>query len=206
MGHPRGYVSPAYATLKRLLNDRNEYADRTQEIDEEIRRHFEQKVAIFVLDMCGFTRTTMRYGIIHYLAMIAQMETLATPAIEDNGGRVIKQEADNLFAVFPNVAQAVEGAWDVLRSFRAADAILPDQRDIYGSIGIGYGSTLIIGDEDLFGNEMNLTCKLGEDLAESMEILLTEGACLSLPEEQYRLSPLHFSISGIELNCYRLER
>lgn len=191
--------------LKQFLMERNEHPERKDEIDSRLKETFEQEVAIMVLDMCGFSRTVMKYGIIHFLAMIVQMDALATPAIQDNGGKVIKQEADNMFAIFPTVEQAVSAALDIFRSFRAVDTVLPDERDIYGSIGIGYGPTLIIGEEDLFGNEMNLCSKLGEDLAERMEILLTSSAGENLPRDKFKCEPVQFNISGIQLDCYRLK-
>jgi class 3 adenylate cyclase len=191
--------------LKQLLMERNEFPERKDDIDTRIKQAFEREVAIMILDMCGFSRTVLKYGIIHYLAMIAQMEELATPAIEDNGGTVIKQEADNIFATFPTVEQAVNASLDIFRAFRAADTVLPTDRDIYGSIGIGYGPTLVIDNHDMFGNEMNLASKLGEDLAESMEILLTSSAGEALlAQDKFRCETVEFSISGLELNCYRL--
>ena len=91
---------PGHEELRRLLSERNQYPERAAQIDERIRAAFERRVAILVLDMCGFSRLSRKHGIIFYLAMIRQMEEAATPAVVGNGGRVIKQEADNLFAVF----------------------------------------------------------------------------------------------------------
>jgi class 3 adenylate cyclase len=196
---------PDRAFLQHLLSDRNQYPDRVADIDEVIREAFERRVAILVLDMCGFSRLTVQYGIIHYLAMIHQMEEAARPAVEGNSGVVIKQEADNLFATFDTPTSAVEGALDIFRAFDAVNSVVPPERDIYGSIGIGYGDTLVIDDEDLFGAEMNLASKLGEDLAGKGEILLTESAYNTLAEDLYLCKPLSFQISGMELGCYRID-
>ncbi|HWP44632.1 MAG TPA: adenylate/guanylate cyclase domain-containing protein [Blastocatellia bacterium] len=196
---------PGRALLRRLLSERNQYPDRIAHIDEQLREAFERKVAILALDMCGFSRLTVRYGIIHYLAMIHQMEEAARPAVEGNGGQVIKQEADNLFAIFDEPAQALEASLDTFRAFDAINSVVPDERDIYGSIGIGYGDTLVIGDEDLFGPEMNLASKLGEDLACRQEIFLTRAAHAALPEGTYKFTPRSFSISGLEIDCFRYE-
>lgn len=195
----------ARARLKQILRERNQTPDRVAECDEEIRRLFEQRVAVLILDMCGFSRLTIRYGIIHYLAMVVQMEEAARPAVLNNGGRIIKQEADNLFVVFPTPAQALEAARDILSAFTAVNSVLPDERDIYGSIGIGYGDTLLIGDEDLFGSEVNLASKLGEDLAGCSEILLTAAAYEALPAGRYECAPVTFEVSGMELTAWRFE-
>jgi adenylate cyclase len=206
MGHSAQNLLTARVQLRDLLRERNSlYTTQADEIDRLIRQEFERTVAVLVLDMCGFTRTARRYGVIHYLAMIAQMDELARPAIEDNGGTVVKQEADNVFAYFPTPYQAVESAKDILRSFGAANIALPDERHIHGCMGIGYGPTLVIGNEDMFGNEMNLACKLGEDIASKSEILLTENAYNALPSGLYQVTPLQFGISGVDFRSYRLE-
>lgn len=190
--------------FKRLLADRNQQPDRVAEIDALIRETFEQRVAILVLDMSGFSRLTIAHGIIHYLAMIEQMDVSARPAVTGNHGRVIKQEADNLFAVFDTPADAVEAALDIFRAFGAVNSVVPDSRDLYGSVGIGFGDTLVIGDEDMFGSEMNLASKLGEDLADRTEILLTEAAYAALPHDRYICAPRSYEIGGFVLNCQAL--
>ena len=161
------------ALLRRLLGIRNQFPERIQEIDQQVRDAFERQVAILVLDMVGFSRLTVQHGIIHYLAMINQMEEAARPAVYGNGGEVIKQEADNLYADYEDPAHALESALDIFRAFDAVNNVVPPDRDIFGSIGIGYGRSLIIDDKDLFGSEVNFACKLGEDLAGKSEILLT---------------------------------
>jgi len=159
-----------------------------------------------VLDMCGFSRITQSHGIIHFLAMIHQMEQAARPAIEGNGGEVIKQEADNLFAVFATPEQALEAALDTLRALSAMNTVLPPERALNVSAGIGFGPTLVIAREDLFGPEMNCACKLGEDIAMDNEILLTEAAWASLPTGRYVCSRTDHQISGMELHAYRFDR
>ena len=194
------------AYLNQLLSQRNQQAERAADIDRQILRTFEQKVAILAMDMCGFTSITLAHGIIHFLAMIRQMEEVATPVIVGNGGRVIKQEADDLFAVFHDPTQALEAALDILRGFNAINKVLPPARHLHGSIGIGYGDTLVIGDEDLFGSEMNLACKLGEDIAETDEILITSAAYTALPAGRYVCRPVHFALGELDIHCYRYEQ
>lgn len=192
--------------LDSFLAELNQYPARRDTIERQIRDTFERRVAILALDMVGFSRLTIEYGIIHYLAMIHQMVEGATPAVKGNGGKVIKQEADNLFAVFDTPGQALEASLDIFRAFDAINTVVPTERDIFGSVGIGYGETLIVGGGDLFGSEMNLACKLGEDLAEKKEILLTPEAFAALPARRYVCSPVSFSISGLEINCYRFDK
>lgn len=193
-------------TLNSLLQERNAYPERTSEIDRQIQSTFTQTCAVLVLDMSGFSRLTIRYGIIHFLAMVQRMCTIATPIVIQHQGRVIKQEADNLFAAFPDVQPAVDAAVKILQSFTQINIELPDDQDLYAGIGIGYGEMLVVADEDLYGNEMNLASKLGEDLARQGEILLTEPAFSRIQPEPEAWEEFMLSISGLDLMVHKLRR
>ena len=57
------------------------------------------------------------------------------------------------------------------------------------SYGIGFGQVLEL-DHDVFGLEVNLASKLGEDLARAGEVLLTPSAAEGLPAPlRRRLAP-----------------
>ena len=194
------------AFLRRLLSLRNQQPGDAAAIDSTIENAFVRDVGILVLDMCGFSRITARHGIVHFLAMLHQMEQAARPAIAGNGGEVIKQEADNLFAVFATAEQALEAALDTLRALEAMNAVLPPERALHVSAGIGFGPTLVVAHEDMFGPEMNCACKLGEDIAGAGEILLTAAAHTSLPANRYACTPDDHEISGLVLRSHRLEK
>jgi class 3 adenylate cyclase len=197
---------PTRASLNRLLSYRNQNPDRIEEIDEEIRAIFQQRKAILALDMCGFSRLTESHGVIHFLAMIQQMRDACVPAVGGNAGRIVKFDADNVFAIFDHPSNALEAALDIFRAFEAMNAVLPDERDLYGSIGIGYGDLLIVGDEDVFGAEMNQASKLGEDIAARMQILLTPHAHDELPPDRYTFTKQSYTAGGVERMGYRLVR
>lgn len=196
-------IGPARERLRRLLSERNQSPDQVARIDDELIATFGREVAILALDMCGFTSMTHAHGIIHYMAMIHQMEEAARPSVEGNGGRVVKQEADNLLAVFDEPIAALEAALDVLRAFDAVNTVVPDGRDLRASIGIGFGEALVIGDEDVYGHEINLACKLGEDLAGPNEILLTPAARSSIPEGRHAFTEVGYRVGSMELACFR---
>ena len=190
-------------SLQNLLQERNEHPERMAEIDAQINAAFRQTHAILVMDMSGFSRTTVRYGIIHFLAMIHRMHAIVYPVIAEYGGTVVKEEADNIFAVFPDVKSAVEAAIDSLKQTAAVNTTLPPDMDIYLCIGIGFGDVLMLEGEDMYGSEFNLSSKLGEDLAERGEILLTSAAFENLEGDKQDWERLEFSISGLELVAYK---
>jgi adenylate cyclase len=133
------------------------------------------------------------------------MSAISSPIVVRHRGRVVKQEADNLFAEFPDVQPAVDAAIDIFKAFAAVNTGLPSDQDLYAGIGIGYGKTLVVGDHDLFGCEMNLACKLGEDLARRGEILLTESAFTRLHPQSQAWEQLDLSVSNVELIAYKLK-
>lgn len=190
--------------LERLLQRRNEYPDQAEQIDAEIFATFAETHAVWVLDMSGFSRLSLRYSIIHFLAMVHQLRAIAVPIIQQQQGHLVKQDADNLFAIFPTVDLAVDAAIATLNTLAAVNTALPDARDLYASIGIGYGEMLMLEDGDLYGNELNLAAKLGEDLARAGEILVTETAFRQLSNAQRQWEKLELSISGLSLLSYKL--
>jgi class 3 adenylate cyclase len=191
--------------LHRLLSRIIEYPDRRAEITEIIENIFGDNKAVLVLDMSGFSRTTQRFGVISFLLMIHQMRSICSPCVEENGGLVIKADADNLFCIFDKVADAVTASQEINERLGAANLVLPLEQHLYASFGIGYGKILNIGYEDIFGDEVNLASKLGEDIANKGEILLSSAAKLELEESGIVMREANVSISGLSLTYYIVE-
>ena len=192
--------------LGQLLTDMISFPERRTEIAQNIEDTFGQCKAVLTLDMSGFSRTTQQHGIISFLLMIHQMQLICGPCIEQSGGKVIKTDADNLFCLFDTVADAVKASREIITRLNAVNVVLPADRQLYVAFGIGYGKILNIGDEDIFGDEMNLACKLGEDIAEKGEVLLTPAANAELNGSGIAMREGSISISGIHLNYYYVER
>ena len=60
------------------------------------------------------------------------------------------------------------------------------------------------GNNDLYGSEMNLTCKLGEDLARRGEFLLTQAAFQEVQHHPGVWKSLDLSIFGVDLAAHRI--
>jgi class 3 adenylate cyclase len=190
------------AELWRMLDARNEHPESLAEIDGEIWARFGRTCAVLVLDMCGFSRLTMRYGITHFLAMIRRLNVIVRPIVVQTGGHVVKTEADNVFATFHDVPQALAAARAIHRNLEAANVFLPEDWDLHAGIGIGYGPLLLIGDHDLFGSEMNVASKLGEDVASRGDILLSAAARARI-ESDADASEIAVPLSGLTLRAFR---
>jgi adenylate cyclase len=190
-----------HARLDALLSRIIEEPERRQEISEEIARDFTQRRAVLVLDMSGFSRTTQLHGVVTFLMMIHQMRLLAVPTIQAFGGKLVKAEADNLFCLFEDVDAAVRASREIITRLNTVNVLLPGDRRLYASIGVGWGDILVLEDEDLFGDEVNLSSKLGEDVAQGGQILLTEAARAEL-DAAVATTPERVSISGLILNYH----
>ena len=173
-----------------------------EKIKEQLWERFGAHKAVLVMDMSGFSRLTQKYGIVHYLSMVHRMQLVTEPIIRQHAGQVIKFEADNCFAAFDNPHDAVRAAIALNIAFAAMNIFTEEEFDIRVSIGIDDGDVLMIGGPDYFGNPVNCACKLGEDVAEPGEILITECAFQQIPAEAgITGKPMLISIAGIELNA-----
>jgi adenylate cyclase len=100
----------------------------------------------------------------------------------------------------------VHAAIAMQQAFRAANLVTAADLDIQISCGIDYGKILIVRHEDCFGDPVNRASKMGEDLANSGEILITKEAMQMIPEEAgIRSRELNVSISGITIPAYLIE-
>lgn len=188
--------------LDELLEELREQPGREDEIVARIEETFGEDRAVWVLDMSGFSRTVQERGIVLFLLMIHKMRRLALPVVAARGGTLVKAEADNLLCLFPSVEAAIRCSHDVFQRLEAANAILPSYSQLYAAVGIGYGHILHITDEDVFGDEINLTHKIGEDVARAGEVLLTQGAYKQLADDTMSLETRKASISGLEFTYY----
>ena len=189
-----------------LLYSQTESPEERQNIEAILWSNYGAEFAIFVLDMSGFSLLTRKYGIVHYLSMVRRMQLTTEPIVRSYGGSMIKYEADNCFAVFPDPLSAVNAAIAMQHAFNASNLLTSDDLDIHIACGIDYGKILIIGHEDCFGDPVNRASKIGEDLAAAGEILITQEAMQMIPEEAgIKAHELSLSISGITIPAFQIE-
>ncbi|MCI0340596.1 MAG: adenylate/guanylate cyclase domain-containing protein [Planctomycetales bacterium] len=164
-----------------------------------------QRRAVLVTDLSGFTRITKARGILHFLTVFRRCVALASPEIAAAGGTLVKTAADNLLAVFAEPAQALAAARGMIARAAAANAPLEPDAHVRICAGVGYGDILLLED-DLFGDEVNVAYKLGEDVARPDEILISEPAVARLRErgEAPELrGPVDEAVGSASLTFYR---
>lgn len=198
---------PAKKFQELLLNfSQNEDINERHKIEGTLWEEFGTEVAVFVLDMSGFSLLTRKYGIVHYLSMVRRMQLTTEPIVKSFGGSMIKYDADNCFAVFPDPLAAVNAAIAMQHAFEAENLLTTEDLDIHIACGIDYGKILVVGHKDCFGDPVNRASKMGEDLAAAGEILITKEAMQMIPPEAgIKARQLNVSISGITIAAYMIE-
>ena len=190
-----------------LLNfSQAETMEERQNIESSLWDEFGAEYAVFVLDMSGFSLLTRKYGIVHYLSMVRRMQMTTEPIVKSYGGSMIKYEADNCFAVFPDPLAAVHAAIAMQHAFGAENLLTSEDLDIHISCGIDYGKILVVGHEDCFGDPVNRASKMGEDLAVAGEILVTREAMQMIPVTAgIKSREMNVSISGITIPAFLID-
>lgn len=166
--------------LARLIEERLTPGVDVAEIDQRIRGLFEEEWCVVFADMAGFSRHSAANGIIPFLCLVHELRRLARPVIESHTGHLLKMVGDGFLVVFRRPPDALACLLELNRTLAQHNAAQPSERQIELCAGLGFGRMLKIGDEDVWGVEVNRAARLGEDLAKSYEILCTDDARAAL--------------------------
>lgn len=190
-------------TFDHLLDTLNAAApaDRPA-IEALIRKTFQVTRAALVLDMTDFSISVRRTGILAHLALIRRMQVLARAPIVDAGGEIVKHDADNVFAVFPDAAQALRAAEAIQQQLAGRGLATTDGCSVGASIGIDVGDILLIRETDFFGDAVNIASRLGEDLAARGEILVSERAWAAAGKPP-GYEAAEYVVSGLPIPVFR---
>jgi adenylate cyclase len=177
------------------------------ELDVAAQKALFRTRAVVFTDTADFTARTSRDGIVHFLMIFNRLVTAAVPALRPARGRLVKVEADSLLLDFPAADDACRGVVAIEAALRRVNAGRPANERLQFGYGIGFGEILDL-EHDLFGLEVNLASKIGEDMARPGEALLTPAAAEALgPQMKRRLTsyttarfgPEAFTISRLRL-------
>jgi class 3 adenylate cyclase len=166
-------MSGSLVRLESLMEERMKPGADQAAIDRRIWNLFGETWAVMFTDLSGFSRKVADFGIIHFLQVIYESQRLLTPCVDTWDGILLKVEADSMIVIFRDPENAVRCAVDMQRATYRYNAGRPETDRILLCLGLGYGRMLRIGDDDVFGAEVNAASKLGEDVAQGYEILAT---------------------------------
>jgi adenylate cyclase len=175
MNHDDAHLKGSAVRLWALIEERCRPGANTEHIDQRIWDLFGTEWAIMFTDLSGFSRQVAAFGIIHFLQIIHEQKRLLLPIVQDHDGILIKVEADSFLIIFKRAVRALECAIAMQHACRDYNQSRPPETQVLLCVGIGFGQILRIGDDDVFGREVNAASKLGEDIARGGEILVTSA-------------------------------
>ncbi|MBC8463819.1 MAG: hypothetical protein H8D61_02465 [Deltaproteobacteria bacterium] len=179
-------------------------SERTH-LKERIWNAFGTEKAVFVLDMSRYSSTIYTRGVFHALKMVRTLRSTATPIIKQFRSEILEQKADNLLVIFDQPLEAVDAAVALNRTFDKVNRTTPELENIYIKVGIDFGKFLRIDEVGFFGLPINLASKLGEDLSERSELLISDTVFERIKAElKWPVEKIQFSVSGLELVAYKV--
>ncbi|MBK7583602.1 MAG: adenylate/guanylate cyclase domain-containing protein [Myxococcales bacterium] len=191
------------ARLWKLIAERATTGADVETLDQRIWDLFGEDWTVVFTDLAGFSRNVEQFGIIHFLQVIWEHQLLLTPIIAAHDGLLLKTEGDSLMLLFRRPRRALDCAIAMQRACSQVSQRRKPEDQILLCVGIGYGRVLRIGDEDVWGREVNAASKLGEDTAKAGEILVTEAMRKQLGDDPALAFEALGSVTASEQN-YRV--
>jgi len=191
--------SPIFSTIT---------AARAEGLSEETieRRVWERHgttCALLALDSSGMTRFSRTYGIVQFLTRYMEMRDLTERILHRHDCLAWRCFADNLFSEFRDVDAALGAALEIHRTLRESGLMIAGREPYRVCIGIGYGRVLDDGSGGKMGDEMNVVAKLGEDIAQAGQTVLTESAYRNLNDPAaVPMEKMTVLISKVDLTYY----
>ncbi len=193
-----------YGKLLRMLRKRN--AGNAERTDAAIKRRYQGQYAVMITDSSHFTAKTKKYGIIHCLSLLVNNYDTLNAIIKRHSGIVVKEWADDIFAVFPDCDKALECGIEMRETLKKICS--GNEADHFSiCMGITFGEILFLGDE-IFGDPVNTASKLGEDIASGDEILIDANVYERLRSDELRAKftePGTVELSDTSVTYYRFK-
>ncbi len=184
-----------------LIDDRTRRGADVAAIDRQIWELFGEEWAIVFTDLAGFSRGAERFGIIHFLQVIRESKKLMFPIVSDHGGVLVKSDGDSCMFLFRSPDRALHAAVAMQRACASDNERRVEEDQILLCAGVGFGRILRIGEQDVWGEEVNAASKLGEDVARPYDILVTDSvqrACAGIAD--IRFEPIALEAAGSRNN------
>lgn len=194
-------ASPIFATIVAARSE----GLSAEAIERRVWERHGTTCALLALDSTGMTRFTREHGIVEFLTRYMEMRDLAVRVLRQHGCLAWRCFADNLFGEFATVEAALAAAREVHHELRASGLKIAGCEPYRVCVGIGYGRVLDDGAGGKMGDEMNVVAKLGEDVAEAGETILSESAyaCLGDPAA-LAVEKMTVRLGRVEVTCYRV--
>lgn len=166
--------------LGRLMEERLTPGADLASIDERIRAAFEEEWCVVHTNMSSPWTPGPASATMNYLCLVHEMKRMTRPIIEASNGVIVKVIADRFVAMFRRPHDALSGLLQVNRRLASYNQGRSTDDRIAIGAGLGFGKVLRIGKDDVFGAEASHAFRLGSQLAQPFEILVTDATRASL--------------------------
>jgi TolB-like protein/class 3 adenylate cyclase/tetratricopeptide (TPR) repeat protein len=120
--------------------------------------------AILAADVAGYSRLMHSDEEATHAKLTALLTDAVAPAIDEHGGRIVKNTGDGFLAEFPSAVEAVRAAAQFQSRTHDLTIDDPEERRIRFRVGINIGD-VIVEPHDIFGDDVNIAARL-EGIAE----------------------------------------
>jgi len=153
---------------------------------EEYPKDSAQKMAVLFTDIVGSTSYFRAHGDLAGREMLQRHQDIATKAIAEHSGVLVKTLGDSVMAYFLDPKEAVRAAVKIQQELVSHNEKREAEDQIHIRIAVHYGEG-IIEEHDIFGNVVNLAAKI-------LPLVDGEQICISQPLHDlvHDLIPLRF--------------
>ncbi|MDP3543346.1 MAG: adenylate/guanylate cyclase domain-containing protein [Elusimicrobiota bacterium] len=173
-------------------------------LDRDIENECVVDTTVMMCDSSGFTRRTHDYGILHFLSVMTDVYDRVEKILMKHRGILISRGADNLLAIFDDPAKGVDAAIAMQRLLAAFNKGKTDRDQFQLCMGFHRGKILRVSD-GIFGDKVNIASKIGEDLANADEILVTGEVAKRLPSRIKRAYARSVTLGGKTFELHRVK-
>ncbi len=127
---------------------------------------------IVAMDVVGYSSLMERDEVSTFADLKTLRTSIVDPAVNNNGGRVVKLMGDGTLIDFPSVVSALECTIAIQKELAAAQNAAADGRAMRLRIGIHLGDVMVEGD-DIYGDGVNVAARL-ETVADPGSIVISK--------------------------------
>jgi len=118
-----------------------------------------KKIAVLFTDIVGSSQFFKNQGDVAGRRMLKQHQDMASPAISEHGGIVVKFLGDSVMSYFFDASKAVKAAIKIQQEFQSYNQKKDQKHQIHVRICIHFGDG-IVEEKDIFGDVVNMAAKL----------------------------------------------
>ena len=168
-------MSRSSEALAELLEERRRPGANVPDVDRRIVSLFGETWCVVFTGLAGRETKAAESGIIDFLSRTHELDKIVAPIVQKNCGFTLKKTAGSSMIIFRDPRAALRTCVEIQQQLSRNNR-RSGQPELLLGCGIGHGPCIKLGDDDVFGVEVNLAAWLGEAIAGPYEVLLTPAA------------------------------